>query len=490
MKVKHSHPKGLYMLFFAEMWERFSYYGMRALLVFYMTKHFLFSDKDAMLIYGSYTSLVYATPVFGGLIADRLLGYRKAVILGGVLMALGHFVMAFDQEQIFYFALGLLIIGNGFFKPNISTIVGKLYPEGDPRRDSGFTIFYMGINLGAFLSPLACGYIGETFGWHYGFGLAGFGMVAGLIQFIVGQKYLEGHAEPAEPEKLRENFILGVTKENSVYFGSAIAVLTAWQLVQRSVMVGNILTTVGIVVVIAIVVYMFAKCGPVERHRLAVAMVLIFFSMAFWAFFEQAGSSLNLFADRHVNRVVAGAEIKASVFQSVNALFILALGIPFAQLWIRLAERNREPNTPVKFGLGLVQLGLGFACLFYGASTSDQGSVALIWLILGYLLHTTGELCLSPVGLSMITKLSPHNIVGLMMGCWFLSTAFAQYIAGIIASLTGTSEGGTAGETISKAEAVMVYGNIFGQIALTAVAIGVIVLVLSPLLRRGMHGVH
>jgi POT family proton-dependent oligopeptide transporter len=528
-EVPKGHPRGLYVLFFSEMWERFSFYGMRALLVFYMTKAFLFSDTKAYAVYGSYTALVYATPVLGGYIADRLLGFRKAVTLGGILMALGHFAMAFESQAIFYLALALLICGNGFFKPNISTIVGRLYPKGDLRRDSGFTIFYMGINLGAGLSPLVCGYIGETYGWHYGFTLAGIGMVLGLLVFLKNQKQLEGKAEPPDAQLLRSPYLLGFSREMLIYIGSVAAVLVIWQLVQATEWVGRGLSGVGIIVAVGLISYAVFRCDRVERHKMTVAIVLTLFSIVFWAFFEQAGSSINLFTDRNVNRVVLGWEIPASVFQSVNPAFILIFAPLFARLWVTLARKEIEPNTPMKFGFGIIQLGLGFAALAYGASVHDQGQVALFWLMVGYLLHTTGELCLSPVGLSMITKLSPAPIVGLMMGTWFLSGAFAQYIAGLIAMLTGisvsgegaalalgsgsalgaglgVSAGGTAGAVgtliggaggatemvaqLQPAETVGVYGGVFESIGWIAVGVGVFVLVLSPLLRRWMHEVH
>ena len=493
------HPRGLYVLFFSEMWERFSFYGMRALLVLFMTKEFLFSDNQAYGVYASYTTLVWATPVVGGYLADRLLGFRKAVVFGGILMAAGHFLMAVPPiitwltggtgASVFYFALALIICGNGFFKPNISTIVGRLYEPGDPRRDAGFTIFYMGINLGAGLAPLVCGFVGELLGWHYGFTLAGVGMIAGLIVFLRGQKILHGAAEPPRPEALKER-IGPLTKEWAVYVGAAVFVVAAWQLVQWREIVGWLLYAAGAAVGVVLIVYALRKVAGADRHRMVVAMILIAISVIFWAFFEQAGSSISLFTDRNVDRTLLGFEIPTSTFQSVNPAFILLLAPLFARLWLWLGRRGWEPATPVKFGLGIIQLSLGFAVLWYGASRADGGIVALGWLVAGYLLHTTGELCLSPVGLSMITKLSPGPIVGLMMGTWFLSAAFAQYIAGLIAMLTGVEGEGGAGVVASPAETVMVYGEVFGQISLTAAVMGALVLAVSPLLKRGMHGVN
>ena len=490
--MKNRHPLGLYVLFFTEMWERFSYYGMRALLIFYMTRHFLFGDERAYATYGSYTALVYATPVLGGWLADRLLGFRRAVILGAVLMAAGHFAMAFEQLQIFYLALGFLIVGNGFFKPNISSIVGRLYPEGDPRRDSGFTIFYMGINLGAGAAPLLCGYVGETYGWDWGFGLAGVGMLLGLMVFLQGQRHLGEAAEAPDRARLRERPVPGINREWLTYLGALGLVIIAWQLVQVSQLVGSLLSGVGALVSALLIYYLVRKVDKVERDRLIVALVLTLFSMVFWAFFEQAGSSINLFTDRNVDRSLFGKSIPASVFQSVNPAFILTFAPVFAWLWVRLDRRGIEPATPTKFGLGILQLGLGFGALYFGAaSAGSDGVVAIGWLLLGYLLHTTGELCLSPVGLSMITKLSPARIVGLMMGTWFLSSAFAQYVAGLIAKLTGVKEhGGAEAALPHPSETVMVYGDVFGKLGLVAVVVGVLVLLLSPLMQKRMHGIH
>jgi proton-dependent oligopeptide transporter, POT family len=481
------HPAGLKYLFFAEAWERFSFYGMRALLVLYMTKAFGFDDERAYALYGAYTALVYATPVLGGLLADKVLGFRKAVLLGGVLMALGHFTMAF--ESLFYLALGLIICGNGFFKPNISTIVGRLYAPGDARRDAGFTIFYMGINLGAFLAPIACGYLGENYGWHLGFGLAGVGMLVGLAVFVLGQKVM---GEAAERVSGAGEIVRRSKYELWVYAGAVPAVLIAWQLVQRTTWVGVILTVFGLVVLIGLLTYLLRLEDKVARDRMAVALVLIAVSMVFWSFFEQAGSSMNLFADRNVDRQLGSWQIDASIFQAANPGFIMLFGLAFSYLWVRLSKLGIEPSITLKFGLGIVQLGLGFGALWIGAVVSrDDGLVGMSWLLLAYLLHTTGELCVSPIGLSMITKLSPPGIVGVMMGTWFLSSAFAQYVAGLIAMLTGVKGAGEGGKTIPPpTETVMVYGSVFGGIAVIALLVGVFVSVIAPLLSRRTHGVR
>lgn len=487
-KIKHTHPKGLYILFFAEAWERLSYYGMRALLILYMTKKFGFDDAKAYLVYGSYTALVYATPLIGGYLADNLLGYRKAVVYGAVLMSIGHFLMSFENHQIFYLALATIVVGNGFFKPNISTIVGALYDKNDPRKDSGFTIFYIGINLGSFMQLIA-GWLGEKGSWHLGFGFAGVGMCIGMLVFIWGRSKLEGKAEPPSLEKLKST-IAGVSLEWLTYVGGLALIALCWFLVQGE-LVGSILKVIGVLMAIILIGYGIAKCTREERNKLFAALILICFCMVFFAFFEQAGSSINLFTDRNVDRMIFGWEVPTTTFQSVNPGFIVLLAPLFSMMWIRLAERNREPSTAAKFGLGIIQLGLGFGALYYGALTAENGYSAMIWVILGYLLHTTGELCLSPIGLSMITKLSPKRIGALMMGTWFLAISLAQYVAALIAMLTGVKgEGGGEGAIPPATETVMVYGNVFGQVAIIAVIMGVVCLILSPFIRKLMQDVH
>ncbi|HEY6077728.1 MAG TPA: peptide MFS transporter, partial [Polyangiaceae bacterium] len=361
MNPEHQ-PKALRVLFFAETWERFSFYGMRALLVLYMTKHFGFGDTRAYAVYGSYTALVYTTPLIGGLLADRLLGGRKAVVFGGLLMALGHFAMAFDQ--LFYLALALLICGNGYFKPNISTIVGRVYPDKDAKRDRAFAIFYMGINLGAGAS-LVCGLLGESYGWHLGFGLAGVGMLLGLAVFLWGQRFLGQAADPPDAARLKQPFFLGLSREHCIYIGTVAAVGASWILVQGGGVLGKLLLVVGVATMIALVVYLVRFAQPEERSPMFVAIVLTLFSSVFWAFFEQAGSSMSLFTDRNVDRVVLGYNLNASVFQSVNPAFVLMLSPCFIWLWRKLGPR--EPSTPLKFGLGTLLLGLGFGALWLGA---------------------------------------------------------------------------------------------------------------------------
>jgi len=638
------HPAGLYTLFFAEMWERFSYYGMRALLLFYMLKGFLrYDDPRAYAAYGAYTSLVYMTPFFGGMLADRLLGARRAVVIGGLLMAAGHLMMTVENDLAFFTALGLLIAGNGFFKPNISTMVGALYEPESPRRDGGFTLFYMGINLGATLSPLLCGYVGETYGWHYGFGLATLGMLVGVSVFVtpvrVTQALILGGAlstsgsllvfrpdnpwafgvnvlaavvlalaavvavlalarggipkeagAPPDREKLVARVRGGLRADVTAYVGAVLMVpvfalfvsgfspftanraplvLLSDDLVKHlaestsgfvrvlgvvaaevSKPAGLVLTLTGIFALVYIA-RRSRSLDVVERDRLRVVLILTFFAMLFWSFFEQAGSSINNFTDRNVDRVGEGRhvaatevgkrltleptqeqvgytngdrvftmtdldrfraknapdatlawvvapdnlgmgiarradEVPASLFQAANPVFILTFGLLFTLIWTLLGRRNRDPSAGVKFALGLAQLAAGFALYWYGAKTADtRGMVAVSWLLFGYLLLTTGELCLSPVGLSMVTRLSPRVLVSTMMGTWFLATAFSQYLAAIISQFTGVSEGGAA--LPLPRETVAVYGSVFGKIAAVAALSALVCFAMAPTLRRWEH---
>ena len=688
------HPTGLYTLFFAEMWERFSYYGMRALLLLYMIKGFLgFGDKDANAVYGAYTALIYMTPFFGGMIADRMIGKRTAVVIGGLLMAAGHLLMMIQTELWFFCALGLLIAGNGFFKPNISSMVGELYTEQSTKRDSGFTIFYIGVNLGGAISPLLCGYIGETYGWERGFGLATIGMLVGLavfvapnlltqvlialtatasvvamIRFNAGDTFslvstyfvvfaliisgiiaitaLTRGGLPKEigrtpyPELWQKNlikvligiciavpvFVLLVSGFSIVPFvdgqqtlipetwiepmknsSSKLVIGLATFVEEASRPAGLVLSLSGLVATIYLIREAL-RVSKIARERMFVVFILTFFSIWFWAFFEQSGSSVNNFTDRNIDRVseaklvvqsdvgqtvqlrltnddelkemeyfsqeflghengsdkmnalierairqvevakeidkrmeekklqviisdlqkepkmtmtamtylrefakqdtttledkqlewkytvenvgkigLGGAEIPASVFQAVNSMFIILLGLVMTLLWGFLGARGMEPSTPVKFALSLMQVGLAFSMLYLGAQTADaDGMVASYWLLLLYLFLTTGELCLSPIGLSMVTKLSPARLVSTVMGSWFLATAFAQFLAGIIAQFASVNSGEETIVPIPSAT-VHIYGDVYKLLAILACCAGLICLALSPLLKKWMH---
>ena len=478
------HPKGLYVLFLAEMWERFSYYGMRALLIFYLVQHWLFSDSEASVIYGAYTALVYITPVIGGYLADKYLGQRKAVLFGAVLLTFGHFFMAFEGDggqgdpiiNVFWLALALIIVGSGFLKANISVIVGQLYPRTDVRRDAGYTIFYMGINVGAATASIICGYLGQTYGWQYGFGLAGFGMLVGLVFFVLGKPLLRGRGEAKDPARLRST-VKGLKLEWWMYIAGLAMVALCWLAVQYQDLVGVVLGVFGGGLVLYVLYTAVAKLPTEERDRIFAAMFLILTSIVFWALFEQAGSSLNLFTDRHVDR----AGVEASMFQSINAIYIILLAPVFAALWQWLGRRGKEPSTPLKFGLGVVQVGLGFLVLVWGAeAVGINVPTPVIFIFLIYLLHTTGELCLSPVGLSAMNRLAPAHMASLIMGTWFFASATGNFAAGLIAAATG-AEG--VGEEAGKAQVLDVYSTV----GWTAVAIGVGVMLVSPLIKKLMH---
>jgi proton-dependent oligopeptide transporter, POT family len=499
------HPKGLFVCFATEMWERFSFYGMKYLLLLYLTKYHLFTDAMGLDVLGSYAALVYAMPVIGGLLADRYLGMRKAVVFGGILLVLGHIGMAVEGHQaylegdkvirdstalqVFYFSLALIVIGVGFLKPNISTIVGKLYCEDDPRRDSGFTIFYMGINLGSFIATLLCGYLGETYGWSYGFGAAGIGMLLGLMVFLWGQRYLEGHAEPSNPAILKEKSPLGLSKETTIYSLSILSLLAVWQMLQYHAVVSATLNTLAIVVLAGLVWFLATKCNAVERGRMGVLIVLTMSTVVFWALFEQSAASMTLYADRVLDRNLLGFELTAAQFGAMNAFFIFTTAPFFAWLWMFLAKRGWEPSTPVKFGLGIIQAGIGFSALVYGAQHPDElGKVAAIWMVLAYFFHTTGELCLSPVGLSAVTKLAVPSVVGVMMGAWFLATAYSEMVAAQISKLASIET--VSGAVTDVSQALAAYTELFEKLTYVGVGVGIALILISPLLKKHMHGVN
>lgn len=664
------HPRGLAILFLTEMWERFSYYGMRGLLILYLTQHFLFSDQRSALMYGAYTALVYVMTIIGGSLADRYLGQRKAVTFGAILLVLGHFGMAFEgsgsrqditfenqtyelqsegrgdrqklyvnyesetrrlifdpdpyltltgadgsertllgekyntkkqeveraaeyvllteqrslrqnlcsmfgisacageepattleiigegeylvetvgigeeaelavtiggqqfiltestdndlkivndqgtneveddilvttvsdgayevhepvREQLYigilYLSLALIIAGVGYLKANISTIVGALYGYEDVRRDSGFTIFYMGINLGSFLSSITCGILGIVYGWKYGFGLAGFGMLAGLLVFLWGQKYLEGRAEPPDSDKLRKKVFGPVTVEAACYLVGLLIIAVSMLLVMNAhVIPDTFVGMLGLVVLLGLVGYTIIKLHGHERDRMFAALYFILAQIPFWALFEQAGSSLNLFTDRLVDKTMFGWSVPAPVFQSLNAGFIFIFAPIVAWAWIALAKRNREPSTPVKFSIGVFGVGLGFLALVAGMQTSGSaGMTAVGFIFLIYWVHTMAELMLSPVGLSAVTKLAPARVVGLAMGSWFLYSGLSNYLAGVIARGAGAETVG--GQLTNVAAAKATYASVYTNVAVIAMAVGVVMLLISPLIKRLMH---
>lgn len=492
------HPRGLPVLFFAELWERFSFYGMRSLLTLYMTKALRYSDQRAYGVYGAYGSLVYAFPVLGGWLADRLLGFRLAIVLGGLLMAAGHFVMAVPGELALYVAMALLCLGNGFFKPNISSLLGQLYVAGDARRDAGFTIFYMGINIGALAAPLLCGTIGQRVDWHWGFGLAGFGMVLGLLWFLSGRARLQGHGQPPDVARLMRKGFGKLSALQWTLIATGLSIGPVALALRDNQTIGYLLYALGVVVYGGLIVRALRQ-PAVVRGRLLAAIVLMACSMVFWALFEQAGSSLTLFTERNVDREVIphlwglrdwiGADIPASALLAINPLYIMFLALPFARLWTSLKQRQHDPSIPTKFSLGLIQLGLGFLVVVYLAAprASAGGLTGIGWLLLMYLLHTTGELCLSPVGLSAMTKLAPPDSSGLVMGAWFLATSYSHHFGGAIAKLTALKPGAGGGSGVASLE---VYTDVFAKLGWLAVVVGLGTAVAARPLKRLMHGVR
>ena len=560
------HPRGLVILFFAEMWERFSYYGMRGLLIFYLTEHFLFSDTFSQGQYGAYTTLVYLLPLLGGYLADRYLGSRKAIAFGAVLLVVGQLGMAIEGKpavqslnygghayafqvegrmdgrkvclkvgdgcyevgpaanggvliaglpasaplpqvlakgaytqseqrdplfvELMYLALGFIIMGVGYLKPNISSIVGQLYPQGDPRRDPGFTLYYYGINLGAFWASVLCGALGQTVGWWAGFGLAGLGMLAGLVVFVLGKPLLQGKGEPPDPERIRRRVAGPVTMEAAIYLASLIGVVIVWQLVRYYSVMGWLLVVGWVGTLSYLGVYMAGKCTRVQRERLLLALVLIAASIFFFALYEQAGSSLNQFAERNTILPNNGFwTVTPPQTQAFNAAFILIFAPVFSWAWATLGKRGRDPNPLIKFGLGLAQLGAGFLVLVWASQFHDAAfRVPMLFLALVYLLHTTGELCLSPVGLSEMTKLAPAALISTLMATWFLATSAAQFLAGKIAQFTASDT--VAGQVLDPGKALATYVHVYGMIGWIGVGAGVVMLALSPFLKHWAHGVN
>lgn len=449
----NGHPKGLMTLFFSEMWERFCYYGMRVLLTLYLVKSLMKGDAEASLIYGAYTALVYTAPVLGGKMADQFLGYRYAILLGAILMSIGEFLILGGTEDWLLLGMGAIIIGNGYFKANISTIVGKLYKDGDPRRDSGFTIFYIGINVGALLATTVVAFVGETYGFDKGFALAGFGMLLGFFIFYAGRKNYAA-AEGLAIREAGKKKILGPL--NIVHLISIVSILlipALYFLIKE-----NDILKILYLVLFGLVAYNLisagAKEGKVWRDRMIALVILMVVNIVFWAAFEQAGTSLTLFADRNVNREIFGWAMPASMTQFFNPAFIIIFGSIFSVMWVKLTKIGKNPSIPMKFALGIFQLGLGFLITLIGLQMEEGFQVPLLTLVFLYLLHTTGELFISPIGLSMVTKLAPGRISGTAMGGWFLSFAVANFLGGQIAALTG-AHGSGGDEASTKTEIVM-----------------------------------
>ena len=495
------HPKGLFYLFFAELWERFSFYGMRALLTLYMVdvifEALATRDIAAAAVYASYGSLVYASTVIGGRVSDSLLGFRNSIFLGGILMALGHFVLAIENDMAFYLALGFIVVGNGFFKPNISTFVAALYKDNDPRKDSGFVIFYMGINIGGWIAPLLCGWLGYAYGWHYGFGLAGIGMLTGLAFFWSGIRAGVFHNEGLPPSEEKLNKKVGLLSNrnwvNVLAFLSAPLIafmLSSYKAIAdgNSVfgdqnLVNVLFKGIGVVVVFYLA-FILVQATAAERKKLIVAIFITVFMTLFWGFHELSGSVITLFADRNVELSL----MNASQTNSLNSMFIIILSIPISLLFTYLGKKNLNPRTPYKFGIGLLLAGMSFYALkISGESANAEGLVPFAYLLVMYFLISIGELFMSPVGLSKITDLSPKRIVAFMMGIWFLSSSYAFQLVGFIGKQLAIESTETQ---VSGLVSLPIYIDGFSLISNYALGAGVIVLLLAPFLNRLMGDVH
>jgi POT family proton-dependent oligopeptide transporter len=486
------HPRGLMTLFFTEMWERFSYYGMRALLVLFMTDQIMnggmeLTDQSATAIYGIYTALVYVVALPGGWMADRLLGAQKAVFYGGIVIMIGHFVLAIPSTQAFFLGLIFVVAGTGLLKPNVSAVVGDLYPQGDPRRDAGFSIFYMGINTGAFLGPLVCGWLAQSsgLGWHWGFAAAGFGMLAGVIQFWLTKHHLgSAGLEPSQTgdatidaKRRKRGWTMVIVALAGLVALVVVGLTGGLNLDPVQVSEQSTVVIVGLAVAFFGYVLLFGHLTPEEKKRTIALIILLMGCAMFWSGFEQSGSSLNFFADRYTQLDFGSFAIPSTWFQSVNSIFIITFAPVFAWLWVALAKRNLQPSTPAKFGFGLILLACGFLVMVGASTIVANGDKAMpTWLIMTYLLHTFGELALSPVGLSVTTKLAPKRFVGQMMGMWFLATALGNLIAGQI-----------AGEF--DAENVAAYPDQYMSIVMTAGGAGLIMLLLTKPIKKLMSGV-
>ena len=486
------HPRGLMTLFFTEMWERFSYYGMRALLVLFMTDQVMnggmgLTDQSATAIYGIYTALVYVVALPGGWMADRLLGAQKAVFYGGIVIMIGHFVLAIPSTQAFFLGLIFVVAGTGLLKPNVSAVVGDLYPQGDPRRDAGFSIFYMGINTGAFLGPLVCGWLAQSsgLGWHWGFAAAGVGMLLGVIQFYFTKHHLgEAGTQPSQTgdeaidaQRRKRGWTMVIFALAGLTALIAVGLTGGLNLDPVRVSEQSTMVIVGLFVLFFAYVLLLGHLTTEEKKRTIALMILLIGCAMFWSGFEQSGSSLNFFADRYTQLDYSWFSIPSTWFQSVNSIFIIMFAPVFAWLWVALAKRNLQPSTPAKFGFGLILLACGFLVMVGASTIVASGNLAApTWLIMTYLLHTFGELALSPVGLSVTTKLAPKRFVGQMMGMWFLATALGNLIAGQI-----------AGEF--DAENVAAYPDQYMSIVMTVGGAGIVMLLLTKPIKKLMSGV-
>ncbi|MES2703554.1 MAG: peptide MFS transporter [Bacteroidota bacterium] len=482
---KGKYPKQLWYLFLSEMWERFAFYGMRGMLTVFMVKELLLSEGDAQLKYGGIQAFIYAMTFVGGLFADKILGFRKSIFWGGLLMIIGSFTLAFSPKELYYIGISFTIIGTGFFKPNISTMVGNLYREGDPRRDAGFALFYSGINIGALLGGWLCIVVAKNYSWNMAFGLAGIGMIIGLLTFVFTKGSLGPIGFPPMAGKLSKEKIL--RNDILVYVGSLLVIPFIYLLVKNSQYTDYFMYTVGPLALIYIFFEIAKLTTKAEKQKMIAAMIFIIFSIFFWAFFEQAGGSLSLFALNNLHDNLLGVKMDPNaVNNSSNSVFVVILSPIIGLLWLWLAKRKTEPNTVIKFGIGFLFVAVSFYIYYYTRFFADaSGKTSLDIFTLAYLVSTLGELCLSPIGLSLMTTLSPKPLHGMMMGMWFLASAYGQYAAGILGK--GMT---TVNENASLTEKLLSYTEGYKQLAIYALIAGIVLIAISPIVRKLMHEVH
>ena len=478
-------PKQLYLLFFAEMWERFSFYGMKALLIAYMVSQLNYDDPKAYAILGSYAALVYTMPMFGGFMADRFIGYQRSVLFGGILMTLGHFILALPNDWSFFYGMAFIICGNGFFKPNISSLVGTLYSENDPRRDSGFSIFYMGINIGAAIGGFLCAYVGTEINWHYGFGLAGIFMSLGLIVFLFGKKTLGHRGLPPNAEALKKPVFAFIKPEHLIYGGTLLVVPLVVTLFHQYQLMDYIMFGLGIVALIYIL-SIGMKMDRTAKLKLFAALIMIIFSIVFWAVYEQNAGSMNLLAERNAKMVLFGIDLpELSINNFLPPGWVIILTLIIAPLWPWLNKRGKEPSTPLKFALSFIFLGAGFCVFYLGCLANESTGIVPLWpFVCGYFFIILGELCISPIGLSMVTKLSPAKMVSLMMGIWFFASAIGEFLAGKIGSLMSVPE-----DILAKNDPALslpYYADVILKIGIASAVIGVLLIFTVPFLKRWM----
>jgi POT family proton-dependent oligopeptide transporter len=474
-------PRGLYLLFFTELWERFGFYTLQTIIILYMTKALLMTDDKAYLLYGAFSSMLYLTPVIGGYVADRYLGFQRAIMIGGVLLMIGYLVMAIPGDKFFFLGLSIIIVANGLFKPNVSCILGDLYRPGDPRRDGGFTLFYMGINIGSLIPPLFTGYLVSHYGWHTGFLVAAFGMAIGVVTFMLGRSRLRscGALPAMSPLHERGEAYTFYTLFYLIVIGSVGAMMFLFHFPGET----DLLLAVASLAILSVVIYFLLKEKRAQRNKMIACLILILISVGFWAIYNQTFTSLMLYADRNMNKEFLGFTIDAEFTQFFNPFFIILFSPILSRLWISLNRKKSNPSTPSKFSFGVLFIALGFFFLgFGGVYFGENGETSSYWLVGSYFLQTIGELLLSPIGLSMITVLSPKHLVGMMMGVWFLTQAAAFAIGGGLATLASVPA-----KTAPQA-GLAIYDKAFFIYGALALALAILSFILIPYLKKLIHG--